>query len=724
MTVANDYNIITAESTATPVIIPISWDFGQDINNLFIIQQDLVTGEQYDSTDGSFTFSLNASKDEATINQSVLITPGNNTKYYVSRTIPLTQDYDLTENAPLDASSLETGLDDPVLMIQDLSTDFYSYAITSIENFEIPSKIIRANNLIAFDDNGDLELLSATAEQDAQYWAEYAEVWASYPEDVPIPVFYGGDGVTTFSSFHWAQKAEASASGQVKYFVGPVGTNAQYTTIQSAIDAAEAVGNPASIMILAGTYSENLTITQPGLALCGNSSFSNVTSINGNITYNHASGGSSSIKGLLVNGALIITGAQNTVLWATSIQFEVGGGASPLQISNTNNSSTLVLHESTFTETSDLAPAYIRTSGNMSVDGTVVEFSRNGASQSSNVVVDFSAGGTGQFLLENATLYGCVDFSGSSVNCVVEGGSRAFCLGGPVVDLTGYVSVGGSTVIYKECWMDNFVGSDLVTPNPTTNFQFANITSTNSVIDSEMAVQLSVDGIVKRSESVADGTFLDNTGNYSTPSISSIAPTLKVYTSNDTWTKPADLVAAKVTVIGGGGGGGGVDTSQYANGGGGGGCAIKFINEATLGAFESVTIGSGGAGGSTLGGSGGTSSFGSHCSASGGGGGQNIPGNAYGSGGSGVGGDINTTGSDGSMGGIDATDDDLAYGGDGGSSFLGGSTAGPTSTGASLAGNPGKNYGGGGSGAAHAVGGDFVFGGSGAGGIVIVEEYY
>ncbi|MCK5617209.1 hypothetical protein KAR91_85890, partial [Candidatus Pacearchaeota archaeon] len=192
MTVANDYNIITAESTATPVIIPISWDFGQDINNLFIIQQDLVTGEQYDSTDGSFTFSLNASKDEATINQSVLITPGNNTKYYVSRTIPLTQDYDLTENAPLDASSLETGLDDPVLMIQDLSTDFYSYAITSIENFEIPSKIIRANNLIAFDDNGDLELLSATAEQDAQYWAEYAEVWASYPEDVPIPVFYGG----------------------------------------------------------------------------------------------------------------------------------------------------------------------------------------------------------------------------------------------------------------------------------------------------------------------------------------------------------------------------------------------------------------------------------------------------------------------------------------------------------------------------------------------------
>ena len=40
-----------------------------------------------------------------------------------------------------------------------------------------------------------------------------AESWAIEAEDVPVPVIYGGDGVTTFSSFHWAQKSMAATSG-------------------------------------------------------------------------------------------------------------------------------------------------------------------------------------------------------------------------------------------------------------------------------------------------------------------------------------------------------------------------------------------------------------------------------------------------------------------------------------------------------------------------------
>jgi hypothetical protein len=40
----------------------------------------------------------------------------------------------------------------------------------------------------------------------------YAEEWAINPEDSPVSIAAGGDGVTTFSSLHHAAKAEASAS--------------------------------------------------------------------------------------------------------------------------------------------------------------------------------------------------------------------------------------------------------------------------------------------------------------------------------------------------------------------------------------------------------------------------------------------------------------------------------------------------------------------------------
>jgi len=82
----------------------------------------------------------------------------------------------------------------------------------------------------------------------------------------------------------------------------------------------------------------------------------------------------------------------------------------------------------------------------------------------------------------------------------------------------------------------------------------------------------------------------------------------------------------KVYVIGGGGGGGGSNgASNYGaggSGGGGGGTAIKLIDVAVIDSVA-VTVGAGGAGGSGTGDgdTGGTSSFGSHCSATGGEGG-------------------------------------------------------------------------------------------------------
>jgi len=115
------------------------------------------------------------------------------------------------------------------------------------------------------------------------------------------------------------------------------------------------------------------------------------------------------------------------------------------------------------------------------------------------------------------------------------------------------------------------------------------------------------------------------------------------YTSPATWTKPADIQAVKVTVLGGGGnGGGGGRNAQFSNGGGTGGVggfAIEYIPESSIPGPVSVSAG----------GVGSTASFGAFLSATGGGtGGTSVPGvgnpGSMGPNGSGSGGDINGPG--------------------------------------------------------------------------------
>jgi len=215
-----------------------------------------------------------------------------------------------------------------------------------------------------------------------------------------------------------------------------------------------------------------------------------------------------------------------------------------------------------------------------------------------------------------------------------------------------------------------------------------------------------------------------------------LVPTSIGYSADGTWTKPANLVYVTVEVIGAGGGSGGcpltaASQGAAAGGGGGGGYSRKRIMAATLGATETVTVGTGGTAGTTTtaGGTGETSSFGAHCSATGGAGGAFGVVRAEGwcanggNGGTGSGGDINVAGGAGESGIVqNFAAMCRARGGTAGMGWgtpgdNGGSTAGS-------AGVTGKTYGGG-------AGGAFSCqsqaaakaGGLGGGGLVFVTNW-
>lgn len=205
---------------------------------------------------------------------------------------------------------------------------------------------------------------------------------------------------------------------------------------------------------------------------------------------------------------------------------------------------------------------------------------------------------------------------------------------------------------------------------------------------------------------------------------------MEVFTASGTYTKKPNVSYIIVTVIGAGGGGGGCATSGgseggAAGGGGGAGTSIKVIQNTSVGATETVTVGAGGtaaSAGNNSGGTGGTSSFGAHCSATGGGGGggssatTTVATGTGGAAGIGSGGNVNTSGADGGYGRV--ISGNAIPTGNGGASSMGG---GASSSGGAEA---GLVYGGGASGATVPASTSARAGAVGAAGIIIVEEFY
>jgi hypothetical protein len=209
----------------------------------------------------------------------------------------------------------------------------------------------------------------------------------------------------------------------------------------------------------------------------------------------------------------------------------------------------------------------------------------------------------------------------------------------------------------------------------------------------------------------------------------------KVFTASGTYTPSVGMEACIIECVGGGGGGGsataGLGEMMVGGGGGAGGYSRVLATAAEIGAGLPVVVGAGGiAGGgfgsSSAGGAGGNTTLYS-CGAYGGSGGDpaiygSIP--AGGAGGIIGGGHVTAAGAPGMPGFYsEEIDDTQIYGraGAGGSSYFGGGGA-AVGTNTSQ-GNPGLNYGGGGSGNASFNGTGLVGGGTGASGVCIVTEF-
>ena len=218
-----------------------------------------------------------------------------------------------------------------------------------------------------------------------------------------------------------------------------------------------------------------------------------------------------------------------------------------------------------------------------------------------------------------------------------------------------------------------------------------------------------------------------------------------VVTSSGTYTPTSGTKFVTVYACGGGGGGGGLDVNnqdQYeGSGGNGGNTAVKTYNATELGANASITIGSGGSGGSSSGNNGstgGNTSFnpagtGSTVTGAGGYGGYGISNdggaafnNTYNTGNSNfdyvIFGEICHRG-----GSLRQGSTRYIMGAIGGRSYFGRGGQGvsaPTNTGgASANGNDGERGGGGSAGVNFQQNGVNKSGGNGGNGIVVIEEY-
>jgi hypothetical protein len=253
-------------------------------------------------------------------------------------------------------------------------------------------------------------------------------------------------------------------------------------------------------------------------------------------------------------------------------------------------------------------------------------------------------------------------------------------------------------------------GTNIVPDNPAILLPPSGGTGRSSVASGSLLIGAGTSAMTELAGSTPGQAVIWNGAAWAAGTAGAPASIVNAYVSPATWTKPADLKQVKVTVVAAGGAGGSIPSANpaAASGGGSGGSAIRWIPAPTIPGPVAVTAGPG------------TNSFGAFASATVGGNGAISPAGIGGTGGTGTSGTININGNRGGSA-FSVPGQSYQVGGAGAPSILG--VGGGTVTGGLQNGNPGTGYGAGGGGAVKQAPGAST-GGTGAPGIVIVEEFY
>lgn len=542
--------------------------------------------------------------------------------------------------------------------------------------------------------------------------------------------------------------------GVAKWVVSADPTQGTHTTIASAL-AAASTGD--TVFLRDGTFNENLTMVNgiDMMSLSNGTYYPLNTNIRGKLTFSTA--GVYEVSGIEVeaNGSncVEVSGSGNTYVTFTNCVFNNTFAGAALNITNSSGLTTITF-ENCFFYIADSSGYFISKSGN-----SVVNFYSCEIFNANNSTVASTSSG-GSLIFHLSSIQSSFSISGNSgvsfqycdinnstadtLSLTSSGTSQYEVLFTEVISNTQPVaSVGsGTTLILKESVLASN-NTNVVSGSGTV--KYGDVTF---LLSSQFENTLTLDLFGATPSNAASGYVWKSTGPYTSPTwqpdgsgggFTSI--TQQVFTSSGTYTPTAGMAYCIVEVVGGGGGGGGGVNSvggsgSIGGGGGAGGYSKGVFSSATIGASQSVTIGTGGAGGTSgtpTGTTGGTTSVGSIISATGGSGGVGSGGTGAittfilgGAGGVGSGGSVNVTGNAGSGGGtINTSGINLAWGGSGGASCLGGAPV-QVSTNTDnthVNGNNASDYGAGGGGGVTLGSSSGNTGGNGSPGIVIITEY-